>query len=342
MNRTLRRLAVVTTAFTYLLVAVGGLVRGTESGLGCPDWPRCHGRLIPPFEYHAIIEYSHRATASVVIWLTVALAVVAVRNRRQLSRRAVTLGVIPLPIVLSQAILGAIVVALDLKAESVVAHLLVAMTLVAVLISLVVEVAPAGSALSPPAPKAPEPGAGAADNSGIDRHFATVASVVAGSALFLMLLGSYVSGRHAGLAFTTWPLFDGRVVPATHGLLPDLHFAHRVVAAAVAIAIFALARLTRRRPQAPPVTLMVRAAAALIGVEILLGAGNVWSRLSAVTRTAHLATGALIWGVLFTAARLAWRLPVGDTARPAPAAGAGDGSELDLRRPSVETARSSR
>jgi heme A synthase len=73
---------------------------------------------------------------------------------------------------------------------------------------------------------------------------------------------------------------------------------------------------------------MVRVAAALIGVEILLGAGNVWSRLSAVTRTAHLATGALIWAVLFTAARLAWRLP----------AGAAAGSDLDLRRPSVQTA----
>jgi heme A synthase len=257
--------------------------------------------------------------------------VVAVRNRRALSRRAFTLAVIPLPIVLSQAILGAIVVALDLKAESVVAHLLVAMTLVAVLISLVVEVAPAGSSLSPPTP-----GAGA------DRRFAAVASAVAGSALFLMLLGSYVSGRHAGLAFKTWPLFDGHVVPATHGLLPDLHFAHRVVAAAVAVAIFALARLVRRRPQAPPVRLMVRAAAALIGVEILLGAGNVWTRLSAVTRTAHLATGALIWAVLFTAARLAWRLPAGEPALLTPTAGAGDGSELDLRRPSVETAGSSR
>jgi len=196
---------------------------------------------------------------------------------------------------------------LDLKAESVVAHLLVAMSLVAVLISLVVEVAPAGSPLS-----APTPGAGA------DRSFAAVASAVAASALVLILLGSYVSGRHAGLAFRTWPLFDGHVVPAYHGLAPDLHFAHRVVAAVVAIAIFALARLARRRPQAAPVTLMVRAAAALIGVEILLGAGNVWTRLSPVTRTAHLATGALIWAVLFTAARLAWRLPAGEpAARPA-------------------------
>jgi cytochrome c oxidase assembly protein subunit 15 len=306
MNRTLRRLAVVTTVFTYLLVAVGGLVRGTESGLGCPDWPRCHGRLYPPLEYHAIIEYSHRATASIVIWLTVALAVVGFRNRRQLTRRVFTLAVIPLPIVLSQAILGAVVVHLDLKAESVVAHLLVAMSLVAVLISLVVEVAPAGSSLALPPP-------GAA-RTAIDRRFAAIASTVAGSALFLMLLGSYMAGRGGGLAFRTWPLFEGHVIPSSHGVGPDLHFAHRVVAAVVAVAIFALARMVRRRPQAPPVTTMVRVAAALIGVEILLGAANVWTRLSAVTRTAHLATGALIWGALFTAARLAWRLPAGELA----------------------------
>jgi heme A synthase len=300
-TRTLRRLAVVTTACTYLLVTVGGMVRATGSGLGCPDWPRCHGRFVPPLEYHAIIEYSHRLTASVVIWLTIALAVAGFRARREVSRRAVGLAVATVPVVLSQALLGAVVVALDLHAESVVAHLLVAMSLVAVLISLLVETAPAPSTSLSSSP---------------DRRFARTATMVAGAALGLMLLGSYVSGRGAGLAFRTWPLFDGRLLPATHGTLPDLHFAHRLLAAAVAVAVFTLARRVRRTPQAPPVTLLVRGANALIGVEILLGAANVWTGLSPVTRTAHLATGALLWGALFAAARLAWSLPAPAPAEP--------------------------
>src|SRR5437879_8733734 len=121
MNRTLRRLAVVTTVFTYLLVAAGGLVRATESGLGCPDWPRCHGRLVPPGNFHSVVEYSHRLLASIVIILTIALATAAVIawRRGEVSRRAVRLSAATVPLVFSQAILGAVVVALELDAESV-------------------------------------------------------------------------------------------------------------------------------------------------------------------------------------------------------------------------------
>jgi heme A synthase len=158
-----------------------------------------------------------------------------------------------------------------------------------------------------------------AGNAAVDRGFARAATAVAAAALGLMLLGSYVSGRGAGLAFTDWPTFGGRLIPATHTVLGDLHFAHRLLAAVVALSIFVLARQARRRSQAAPVVALVRAAGALIGIEIVIGAGNVWTRLSAATRTAHLATAALIWAVLFAAARLAWRLPA-----PAPG-GAGAG-----------------
>jgi heme A synthase len=60
-----RRLAVATAIFAYLQIALGGVVRVSGSGLGCPDWPLCHGRPYPPADVHAIVEYSHRAVGSV-------------------------------------------------------------------------------------------------------------------------------------------------------------------------------------------------------------------------------------------------------------------------------------
>ena len=62
-----RGLTLFTVLAAFALVVLGGVVRVTESGLGCPDWPLCQGRLIPPLETSAIIEYSHRLVASALL-----------------------------------------------------------------------------------------------------------------------------------------------------------------------------------------------------------------------------------------------------------------------------------
>src|SRR5438045_9693251 len=78
-----RRLAWATAAATYLLIVMGAVVRVTGSGLGCPDWPLCHGRFVPPLETTAIIEYAHRLLGAVVSPLILALFSAAWLTRRR-------------------------------------------------------------------------------------------------------------------------------------------------------------------------------------------------------------------------------------------------------------------
>ncbi|MCW3036979.1 MAG: cytochrome oxidase assembly [Actinobacteria bacterium] len=108
MNR-FQKLSLATSAMTLVLIGVGGTVRGTGSGLGCPDWPRCHGKWYPPLTFHAIIEYSHRASASIVIVLVLAVAVFAwVKYRSVASLFWPALGAVG--VIAVQAFLGKLVV----------------------------------------------------------------------------------------------------------------------------------------------------------------------------------------------------------------------------------------
>jgi len=88
-NEAHRVLLLVATAMTALLVISGGVVCVTESGRGCPDWPRCYGQMVPPMRIDAIIEYSHRLVAGLTSPLIIAAALVGwmrVRSIRWVSR----------------------------------------------------------------------------------------------------------------------------------------------------------------------------------------------------------------------------------------------------------------
>ena len=78
-------LIIASSIAVFCLITLGGIVRITGSGLGCPDWPLCHGKLIPPFEFHTLIEYTHRLVASSTGLIVLATAVTAAWNQRKIQ-----------------------------------------------------------------------------------------------------------------------------------------------------------------------------------------------------------------------------------------------------------------
>ncbi len=124
--RQYRRLAYVTLAALTLIVATGAAVRLTGSGLGCPDWPRCYGKVLPPISLHALIEFGNRALSGLVGVLTVAAFVLAFVRRPFRRDLAILALMLPLGVV-AQAVLGGFTVREHLAPGFVMAHFALSM-----------------------------------------------------------------------------------------------------------------------------------------------------------------------------------------------------------------------
>ncbi len=297
------KLAVAAAVATFVLIAVGGLVRATDSGLGCPDWPLCFRDWIPPADIHAWIEHTHRLIAAVFVGPMVgAIGLITVLTRRRRDLPLLVGAVVAGVLVIVQAWLGAQVVVERLPPELVTAHLGMALVVFATVIFI------AERASHGPMP--------AIDlRLGLTRLAAVTAAVIFAQ----MLLGSWVTGHHAGLAYADFPLMNGSLLPAITGDEQALHFAHRLMSLVVAGLIAWLLVAVRRTTVARGPRRLAHWMAALIVVQIVLGGLNVWSRLSALFVVPHLAIGAALFGLsvwlLLAVRRLrAADLPVRDTA----------------------------
>ena len=120
------RLAMISLAGLLLIIPSGALVRLTDSGLGCPDWPGCHGAVVPPLSGHAWIEYSNRVFSGLVVvmaigaWLGVRLVPDAPRALRRW-------GAVPALAGIAQGPLGGLTVLFDLHPLLVASHFLLSM-----------------------------------------------------------------------------------------------------------------------------------------------------------------------------------------------------------------------
>ncbi len=283
-----QKLALATAATTVALFSVGGLVRGTGSGLGCSTWPACEpGRLFPTGTIHSLIEFSHRLLAFAVILLASATAVMAWLRHR--SDRAILWSAFAaVPLVLGQAVVGGIVVRTDLDPWWVTAHFALALALVAdVVILAVVATAPRVR---------PEPSRS---------RFARLALFTAAFTACLLLVGTYVRASGSQLVFTDWPLMDGRLVPTLGGAATAM-FLHRVLAAASLLLVLWLAIRARTLPRrSRDLTALSTLALVLFVAQVMVGAANVWTRLRPWAVVLHVALSVLIWAALVALATLA-------------------------------------
>jgi heme A synthase len=243
--------------------------------------------LIPDFHnHHVVIEFTHRVVAGIVVILLGTLLVKAFRLRQEhpeLFRPALAAFLL----VLFQAGLGAVVVKLHLEKQSVMLHLGAAMAVVATLVYLVGKASALGGAFSPPE----------------DRSFNRKAQLAAGSVFALLLIGSYTTGTGSGYAFSDWPLMGGRLIPDLSVTERAIHFVHRVTAAGVGVYVFlTMLSIIKRKAETPLGAKFAHAAIGLFGIQVAVGAANVWTTGDAGFVTAHLLLGALIWTALVAVA----------------------------------------
>ncbi|HTV73031.1 MAG TPA: COX15/CtaA family protein [Candidatus Acidoferrales bacterium] len=295
--RAFRRLAPAAAALAFVLAVVGSWIRINGAGMTCPDWPLCHGAIVPTLVGGVVLEWSHRMLALVESFVVAATIVSGWRVRRQIVGLTPALSALG-GIFVAQVLLGGATVRLGNSPISVVLHWGTAMALLATLtiVALLAQFAPAPSALRP---RGETPAALA---------FAAILGFIT------MCIGSYVSSSFAGLACATFPDCDGTLTG--HGTAQLVQMLHRLGAASFAIAA-CMATVSAVQTGSARVRGAAVAGTALLFVQIALGAANVLWRLPTALREAHAANAALTFIVFVAAAVFATIDPLREPAHEA-------------------------
>ena len=284
-------------AWVFVLVSLGAFTTSIGAGMAFPDWPLSNGSLNPTgwldnLAYFA--EHSHRLSAGVMSTVTIVLAVWFWRiESRQWVRNLAWFAVV---LVLAQAIVGGLRVLLDSHAlpslETSVGrlfamlHACLAQLFACTLIALAVACSRGWLERAVPV-------------SNTVRRVGLVCC-----ALLFVQLGIAAVLRHsfAGLAIPTFPYStpEGALLPAHWDFRVAIHFAHRVMAAVLTLALPTFSILIVRDRGA---TLAMRAVASLLisllALQILLGAEIIWTQRTAAMTTGHVLVGALTLATTF-------------------------------------------
>ncbi len=305
----LSRYAKLVAGCTLLLIAAGGMVTSTGSGLSVPDWPNTYGWFMFTFPMSKWVggiryEHTHRLIASTVGFLTIILALWTWRvDPRAWVRR---LGFAALGAVILQGLLGGLTVLLLLPPAVSIGHAGLAQLFFCITITLAVVTSPSWTAGT------------SSLNDPMLRRIALATTILV---YCQILIGATMRHVGAGLAIPTFPLAFGHVLPPDWTIAIAVHFAHRVGAVVVLTAVtLTTAHIWHwHRPQRDlvgPATLLL----VFVCSQATLGALVVMSALQPIINTAHVVNGALVLGtslvLTLRVCRRTLQQPVGGAVSP--------------------------
>lgn len=274
--RRLQVLTVITAVTTYALIVLGSTVRVTNSGMGCPSWPLCAGHFSPIYQFHPLLEQSHRYLASIVTVLIISVAILVWRlgPAARHMRNAVKLG---LGMIVVQIILGAITVLTHNAPPTVAIHLFVALFFLAIVTAIAFL-----AFISP-------------DRDWSLRRYPKKLMWSSVISLFLVFIsGSLVVNGGASRACPSWPLCtSGAAEP-----LVILQLIHRsLVLIATILVVTAFVSLFIRVSGRNPMKIVLSLGLVLLMAQIILGGIDAMSGVPAVLADFHLVLAAGIWVV---------------------------------------------
>lgn len=317
-----RNVALATLVSLVVITVVGAGVRLTGSGLGCSTWPSCEPGSFTPrsaSDGHAMIEFANRLLNAVIGLLTIA-AVVGARLRRPYRPDLFRWALALFAWVLSNGLVGALVVWLHLSPVSVIGHFV--LSLGAIWNGLVLyRRADDGYAEEPPALAGPR------------RYDATPAFVTASKALLVavtivLLSGTVVtgSGPHAGDERADRLDLEVGTVARLHGLAMIGFLVLTIV----------VVRMAHRGDAAPRVTQRSHELLVVLLAQAVLGYWQYFTGVPELLVAFHVLGAALVWLAVL---RLWMSLPADDAA---PAGWRGSGTTDPAAVPAAATAREGR
>lgn len=266
-------IAKITLFLLFLLLVWGNLVAGLKAGLACPDWPLCHGTVLPPFRWDIYMEFTHRIIGGVT---SIFLIILSYQRFRSYSGSVKLVPVMIVLLLLIQIVLGGIVVLLEIPVDLTTYHFANAI----VIFSLALYIAFYDGRERRP-------------------HF----SISGYKGIFFLLgflifiqavLGAYVRHSGSGLACPDFPTCLGYwIPPRLTGIILN-HFVHRAVAYIITVTVLILLASSYMVKGLKTFRKELLIIFCLILVQIALGVGVVQTKLYFAVTALHLSFALLI------------------------------------------------